>query len=307
AKVWRIGIITSSVSAAEIAGPEPSRRTLAALLHGLRDLGYVYGRDFVTEPVTVEGRMERIPAVADELARRKVDVIVTGGLVLAGLKETRLAIPVVMLGSSDPVSAGLVTTLARPGGNFTGMSLQNSELDRKRLELLTQLAPGASRIAVLRGPDPHSVGDWKQTQAAARLLNREVQSLEIRSPSEIESAFRSATDWRAGALVVLAGALLDREARQVVEQAAKYPLPSTCTFRNFYMEQGGMMLYGIALGDVWRGGAYFVEKIRKGAKPADLPVEQPTKLELVINLKTAKALGLTIPPSLLLRADQVIE
>jgi len=303
-KVYRIGVLVSAMPLADMAGsPPPVQR---AFLQGLRELGYTEGENVVVERRSVEN-MDRVPAIAAEFVRLHVDVIVAAGPVLAGLKEARLAIPVVMTGSLDPVTEGLVTTLARPGGNFTGMSLQHSDLDKKRLQLLTQIAPGASRIAVLRGPDPHSEIDWKQTQAAARLLNREVRLLEIRSPSEIEGAFRSATQWRASALVVLPGALLDREARQVVERAAKYRLPAMYAFRNFYMEQGGLISYGIDLVDIWRRGAYFVDKILKGAKPADLPVEQPTKFELVINLKTAKALGLTIPPSLLARADEVIE
>jgi len=303
-KVYRIGVLVSAVPRADMAGsPSPTER---AFLQGLRELGYTEGENVVIERRSVGNELDRVPAIAAEFVRLHVDVIVAAGPVLAGLKEARLAIPVVMTGSLDPVTEGLVTTLARPGGNFTGMSLQHSDLDKKRLQLLTQIAPGASRIAVLRGPDPHSEIDWKQTQAAARLLNREVRLLEIRSPSEIEGAFRSATQWRAGALVVLPGAVLDREARQVVERAAKYRLPAMYAFRNFYMEQGGLISYGIDLVDIWRRGAYFVDKILKGARPADLPVEQPTKFELVINLKTAKALGLTIPPSLLVRADEII-
>jgi putative ABC transport system substrate-binding protein len=205
------------------------------------------------------------------------------------------------------MNAGLVTTLAHPGGNFTGMSLQHSDLDRKRLELLTQIVPGASRIAVLRGPDPDSEGNWKETQAAARILNRRVRSFKIRSPGEIEGVFRSATEWRAGAIVVIAGALIDHEARQVVERAAKYRLPAMYTFRNFYIEHGALISYGIDLLDIWRRAASYVDRILKGAKPAELPVEQPTKFELVINMKTAKKLGLTIPQSVLVRADQVIQ
>ena len=300
-KVYRIGVLYSGQLVAE---PSPIFR---GFLQGLRELGYTEGQNVVIERRAVEDMLDRVPAVAAELARLHVDVIVAPGPVLAGLKEAHLAIPVVMTGSPDPVTAGLVTTLAHPGGNFTGMSLQNSDLSGKRVQLLWQLVPGASRIAVLRGPDPHSEGDWKQTQAAARLLNREVRLLEIRSPGEIEGAFRSATQWRASALVVLAGALLDLEARQVVEQAAKYRLPAMYTFRNFFIAEGGLISYGVDLVDIWHRGAYFVDKILKGAKPADLPVEQPTKFELVINLKTAKALGLTFPQSVLIRADEIIQ
>jgi putative tryptophan/tyrosine transport system substrate-binding protein len=304
-KVWRIGIVSTSYSTALSSGAAPPNRPVAAFLLGLRDLGYVYGRDFVIEPRGAEGRVERIPAIGAELARL-VDVIVAPGPALAGLKEARITTPVVMAGAGgDPVQDGLVASLARPGGNFTGLSLLISELDRKRLELLTEIVPGASRVAVLRGPD--SEHGWSETQAAARLLKRELRSLEIKTPREIESAFRAAAEWRADAVLVIAGALLDREARQVVERAARHHLPAIYSFRNFYMEEGGLISYGIDLLDVWRRAATFVDKILKGAKPGDLPVEQPTKFELVINLKTARALGLTIPPSLLARADQVIE
>jgi putative ABC transport system substrate-binding protein len=304
-KVYRIGLIVTSSLASDAAGAEPRSRPVAGLMRGLRDHGYTYGRDFVTEPRSTESMVERIPTIAAELTELKVDVVVAGGPALTGLKQARFAIPVVMSGSPDPVRAGLVASLSRPGGTFTGMSLQHAELDRKRLELLTQIVRGASRIAVLRGPD--SEGNWQETQAAARLLNREVLSLEIRSAGEIEGAFRSATKWHAGTLIVIAGALLDRAARQVVEQAAKHRLPAMYTFPNWYMDEGGLISYGVDLVDIWRRAAYYVDKILKGAKPGDLPVEQPTKFELVINLKTAKALGLTIPPSLLARADQVIE
>jgi ABC-type uncharacterized transport system substrate-binding protein len=266
----------------------------------------VYGRDFVTVPRSTEGWSERSSAIATELARLKVDVIVAGGPALIGVKQAGISVPVVMSGAgSDPVEAGFVTSLARPGGNFTGMSLQHFELDQKRLQLLTEIVPGAVRVAVLRGPD--SDGNWKAVQDAARLLKREVLSLEVRSANEIEGGFKAATDWRAGALFVIAGALLDREARQVVGRAAAHRLPAMYTFRNFYMGEGGLISYGVDLVDIWRRAATYVDKIFKGAKPGDLPVEQPTKFELVINLKTAKALGLPIPQSVLGRADQIIE
>jgi putative ABC transport system substrate-binding protein len=306
-KVYRIGVLSSGAALGDAAGSEPRNPILRAFLQGLRELGYVEGQNVVIERRFAEGMVERVPAIAAELARLKVDVIVAAGPALAGLKEARLAIPIVMAGSPDPVNAGLVTTLAHPGGNFTGMSLQHSDLDRKRFELLTQIVPGASRIAVLRGPDPDSEGNWKETQAAARILNRGVRSFKIRSPGEIDGVFRSATEWRAGAVVVIAGALIDREAQQVVERAAKYRLPAMYTFRNFFIEHGALISYGIDLVDIWRRAASYVDRILKGAKAADLPVEQPTKFELVINLKTARALGLTIPQTLLLRADQVIE
>ena len=306
-KVYRIGVLSTGSPFIDAAGSELRNPIFRAFLERLSELGYVEGQNVVIELRFAEGMVERVPAIAAELARLKVDVIVAPGPALASLKEARLAIPIVMAGSPDPVNAGLVTALAHPGGNFTGMSLQHSDLDRKRLELLTQIVPGASRIAVLRGPDPDTEGNWKETQAAARILNRNVRSFKIRSSGEIETVFRSAAEWRAGAVVVIPGALIDREARQVVERAAQYRLPAMYAFRNFFIEHGALISYGIDLVDIWRRAASYVDKILKGAKPADLPVEQPTKFELVVNMKTAKALGLTIPQTLLLRADQVIE
>jgi ABC-type uncharacterized transport system substrate-binding protein len=305
-KVYRIGIVINAGSAAGAAGAEPVEVVAAGLLRGLRDLGYAYGRDFVTEARSAEGRPDRIPAIAAELATLKVDVIVAGGPALEGLKRAGVAIPVVMAGSgADPVQAGLVASLRRPGGNFTGFSLQHAELDRKRLELITDIVPTATRVAVLR----HS-GEkrgWNESQVAARLLKRELVLLEVRSANEIDGAFRTAKEAQVGALVVISGALLDREAHQIVEQAAKHRLPAMYAFRSFYMSAGGLVSYGVDLVDIWRRAAVFVDKILKGAKPSDLPVEQPTKFELVVNLRTAKALGLTIPQTVLLRADHIIE
>jgi putative ABC transport system substrate-binding protein len=304
-KVWRIGVIINSYSVADAVGPTPRNEYVVGLLRGLRDLGYVYGRDFVTESRSTEARIERSRAIAAELAGLPVDVIVAAGPTLFGVKQAGITTPVVMIGAGDPVQAGFVTSLAHPGGSFTGMSLASEELDRKRLQLLTELVPGALRVAVLRGPG--SDRTWKEIQEAARLLKREVLSLQVQSAGEIEGAFRAATERRASALLVIATAVLDQEARQVVEQAATHRLPTMYTFRNFYMGEGGLISYGVDLVDTWRRAAVYVDKILKGAKPADLPVEQPTKFELVINLKTAKALGLTIPQSVIVRADEIIQ
>jgi len=304
-KLYRVGVIVSVGATTDVVGPDPRNANVAALLRGLRDLGYVYGRDFVTEPRSTEARIERSRAIAAELAGLPVDVIVAAGPSLPGVKQAGITTPVVMGGTGDPVQDGFATSLARPGGSFTGISLQSQELHRKRLQLLTELVPGALRIAVLRGPGSNRY--WKEIQDAARLLKREVLSLEVQSASEIEGAFRAATERRAGALLVIAGALLDQEARQVVERAATNRLPAMYSFRNFYMGEGGLISYGPDLVDIWRRAATYVDKILKGAKPADLPVEQPTKFELVINMKTAKALGLSIPQSLLVRADEIIQ
>jgi putative ABC transport system substrate-binding protein len=305
-KVRLVGMIATSGSTAIAAGPTPPAPPAAALLQGLRDLGYVYGRDFVTEARGAEGKLERIPAIIAELAERKVDVIVAPGPALADLKEARIAIPVVMSGAgSDPVQAGLIASLAHPGGNFTGLSLLNADLDAKRLELLTEILPGASRLAVLRGPN--SEQGWQETEAAGRSLQRELLLLDIKAPSEIEAAFGAAAAWRAEALLVMAGALLDQHAREVVDHAAALRLPAVYSFRSFFMEAGGLASYGVDLVAVWRRAAYYVDKILRGVPPGELPVEQPTKFELVINLRSAKQLGLAIPPSVLARADEVIE
>jgi len=307
-KPYQIGVIVGTGATRDVEGPNPRHQSVAALLRGLRDLGHVYDGDFVTVARSLEGRAERSSIIATELARLNVDVIVAAGPALSGVKQAGITIPVVMSGAGpDPVEGGFVASLARPGGNFTGMTLQHSELDRKRLQLLSEIVSGAARVAVLRGPDPNSDRAWKNTQDAARLLKRDVFSLEVRSTGEIPRAFRAIRDGRAGALIVISGALLDREARQVVEQASTLRLPTMYSFRNFYMAEGGLISYGIDLVDIWRRAAMYVDKILRGAKPSDLPIEQPTKFELIINLKSAKALGLTIPPSLLGRADEVVE
>ena len=303
-KLYQIGVIVTAAATSDLVGPNPRDLRVAALLRALHDLGYAYGRDFVTEPRSAEASTERSRAIATELARLKVDVIVVGGPALLGVKQARIATPVVMCGAGDPVRGGFATSLAHPGGNFTGMTLQNLELDRKRLQLLTEIVPGARRVAVLHGPGHDS--EWKEVHDAAQLLKREVLSLQVRNAGEIEGAFRTARQRRASALVVITGGLLDQEARQVVQQASTHRLPTIYSFRHFYMGQGGLISYGPDILDVYRRAAYFVDKILKGAKPGDLPVEQPTKFELVINLKTAKALGLTIPQSLLVRADEII-
>jgi ABC-type uncharacterized transport system substrate-binding protein len=305
-KIHHIGVIVGAGAPSDLTGPNPPNQSVAALLRGLRDLGYVYGRDFVTMPRSIEGSIERSRAIALELARVNVDVIVVAGPALFGVKQAAIATPIVMSGAGeDPVQAGFATSLAHPGGNFTGMTFQHLELDRKRLQLLTEIVPGAVRVAVLRGLERDR--EWKEIQDAARLLKREVLSLEIRSAGEIEGAFRTALEWRADALMVIAGALLDREARLVVAHASTRRLPTMYSFRNFYMAEGGLISYGVDLLDSWRRAAIFVDKILKGAKPANLPIEQPTKFELVINMKTAKALGLTIPQSVLVRADEIIQ
>ena len=306
-KVYKIGVIGNTGPAADVSGPNPRNQNVAALLRGLREFGYEYGRDFVTESRSAEGSPERSIAIAAEFARLNLDVIVAASPTLFAIKRAGIATPVVMVGTTiDPVESGFITSLAHPGGNFTGMILPTLEIDPKRLQLLTELVPGVVRVAVLRGPSRSGL-DWKELQNAARLLTREVLNLEVRSAGEIESAFRTAIEWRAGALLVLGSSVIEQAARQVVERASMHRLPAMYPIRNFYMAEGGLISYGVDLRDIYRQPASYVDKILKGAKPSDLPVQQPTKLELVINLKTAKALGLTIPQSILVRADQVIE
>ena len=302
-KVYRIGILGNAATL-DLTGPQPRSPTANALLRGLRELGYVYGRHFVTEPRGAEGKPERFPGLAAELVDLHVDVIVASGLALHALKQAPSTIPIVMAAASDPVGSGYVQSLGHPGGNITGLSLQAIETIGKRLELLKELVPAPAPVAVFwHRADP---ADWPAAEAAARKRGWKLLSLEIRDAGEIEAVFKAATDARAGALLVFAGRVLVAQARRVAELAAGSRLPAMYDLRP-YVEAGGLISYGPNINDIWRRAAVYVDKILKGAKPADLPVEQPTKFELVINMKTAKALALTIPQSLLLRADEVIE
>ncbi len=306
-KVHRIGILalTNPGSAAsDLVGPQPRNPYVNALVHKLRELGYVYGEHFVTEPRGSEGRPERFPAMAAELVGLRVDAIVAPGPTLPALKQATSTIPVIMTADGDPVGRRYVQSLAHPGGNFTGLSLQSVELTGKRLALLKELVPPAASVAVLW--DRSSPLYWEAAEAAARERGWKLLSLEIRDAGDIEAVFKAATDARAGALLVFAAGVLFPLARRVAELAARSRLPAMYELRP-YVEAGGLISYGADLIEIWRQAGVFVDKILKGAKPADLAVEQPTKFELVINLKTAKALGITIPQSLLLRADEVIE
>jgi putative ABC transport system substrate-binding protein len=302
-KVYRIGILTVGPGAAA-AGAEPQSRSAAELLRGLRELGHIYGKHFVTEACGADDQPERFPGLAAELARIDLDAIVGAGPSLHSLKQATSSVPVVMASSDDPVSAGLVQSLARPGGNFTGMSSQGTETTGKRLELLKELVPGAAPVAVLWHGD-HIV-HWQAAQAAARTRGWKLLSIEIRDAGEINAAFKAASDGRASALLVHAPTLLQSHRQRVAELALKHRLP-TIFHQRVYVAAGGLMSYGADVSEIWHHAAVFVDKILKGAKPADLPVEQPTKVELLINLKTAKALGLTNPQALLLRADEVIQ
>jgi len=265
----------------------------------------------VIEYRDAEGKSERLPALAAELVALKVDVIFAGGTpqALAAKQATR-TLPIVFATAADPVGSGLVTSLARPGGNVTGLSILAPALVGKRLELLTQALPGVSRVAVLWQPGGHDERTdndiLKEAGVAARVLGVRLQFVEVRGPADFDRAFSDMTRARAGALTVLTGIMFLNERRRLVDLTAKNRLPAVYGGRDF-VDAGGLLSYGPNLADLYRRAATYVDNILKGAKPGDLPVEQPTKFELVINLKTAKALGLTIPPSLLQRADQVIE
>jgi putative ABC transport system substrate-binding protein len=304
AKVPRIGYLANNLTA------NPHLRE--AFLQGLRDLGYVEGRNVVIEYRSAEGKSERLPTLAAELVALEVDVIVAPGTPLAlAAKQATRTLPIVFAAFGDPVRSGLATSLARPGSNATGLSiLLSSELVGKYLELLNQAVPGVSRVAVLwqrGGLGERTEQDLlKGAEVAARALGVRVQFVEARGPADIDRAFSDMTRARAGALAVLATSMLNSERRRLVDLAAKNRLPAMYPYREF-VEAGGLMAYGADLADLTRRAATYVDKILKGAKPADLPVEQPTKFELVINLRTAKAIGLTIPQSLLLRADEVVQ
>ncbi len=276
---------------------------------GLRELGYVEGQNIILEPRWAEGRYERLPGLVRELVRLKVDVMVVaatpGNLAAKAATDT---IPIVFVAvGGDPVRVGLVASLARPGGNFTGLSLLTPELSGKRLQLLTEVLHNVSRVAVLMNPGNHSnVIFLEETQVAARVLGIQLQPLEVRNSDDLEQAFDAATRGRAGALLGFDDPVIHSYRTRIAALAAKRRLPAMYGTKEF-AEAGGLMSYGPNRPDLYRRTATFVDKILKGAKPADLPVEQPTRFELIINLKTAKGLGLTIPPSVLVRADQVIQ
>jgi putative tryptophan/tyrosine transport system substrate-binding protein len=274
----------------------------------LAELGWIEGKNIVSERRYAEDRVERLPELAAELVRLNVDVIVASGTLgpLAAKRATS-TIPIVMTASGDPLGSGLVASLARPGGNVTGMSLMAPDLGGKRLELLKELLPRLVRVAVLwNAANPYPAIVFKETEGAGRTMGIEVQSLEVRGPDDFEGAFEAARKQRPDAMITVEDPLTVGYRKRIADFATGQQLPSLSGLREF-VAAGGLMSYGANLADMFRGAAGYVDKILKGAKPADLPVEQPTKFDLVINLTTAKALGLTAPPSLLARADEVIE
>ena len=301
AKVPRVGYVFSRA-------PSEAHRLWDAARQGLRELGYVEGQNIALEVRWAEGRFERLPELVAELVRLKVDVLVVAATPGAlTVKNATRTIPVVMVAVADPVGSGLVASLARPGSNFTGLGLLNPEISGKRLELLKEGLPSISRVAVLTNPgNPSHAIFWKETQAAAQTLGLQLQSIKVRAPEDFDEAFQAAAHGRAEAMLMFDDPMILSSQARLVALAAKRRLPTMYGFREF-PDAGGLLSYGPNLLHQYRRTAIYVDKILKGAKPADLPIEQPTKFELVINLKTAKTLGLTIPQSVLLRADQVIE
>jgi ABC-type uncharacterized transport system substrate-binding protein len=287
-KVYRIGLLSTFENS----------RTWEAFLQELRELGWAEGKNVVTERRFSEGKQVRL----------NVDVIVTSGTpATLAAKNATTTIPIVMAAVGDPVGAGLVGSLARPGGNITGLSLLNPATSGKRVELLREILPGATRLGVLGNPtNPWTALMVREIEVKARTLGIQLQRLEVERPTDFEAAFGAATRGRATALLVLEDPFMNPYIPTIVGLAAKSRLPAAYGFREF-VDAGGLMSYGANAPDLWRCAATYVDRILKGTKPTDLPVEQPTKFELVINLKTAKALGLTIPPSLLQRADEVIQ
>jgi len=302
AKVPRIGVLAAGA-------PVTSSHAQAAFEQGLRDYGYVVGQNIVGERRYGEARAERISELAAELVRLKVDVIVTStDATIAAVKQQTRTIPIVMVNASDPVGTGFVASLARPGGNVTGISAISPELSAKRLEFLKEAVPALSRVPIMWNADIRgAVLDYKETEAAARSLRLQLHSVEVSHVDDIDRAFSVLAQSRAEALVVPPiNPVLFANRSQVAALAQKHRLPAMYGQREF-ADASGLMAYGPNIADAWRRAAAYVDKIIKGAKPGELPVEQPTKFELVINLQTAKALGLTLPSSLLRRADHLIQ
>jgi len=298
-KVYRIGMLertSKTLNAASVNG----------FLRGMQELGYVEGKHFVIEYRSADGLDERFPELAADLVRVKVDLIVTRGTqAILATKNATNTIPIIITGAGDPVAQGMVASLARPGGNITGLNPMVTELYPKRVELLRALVPKAVRIAALCNMSSPAVPPaWKEVERAARSLGIEAQLFDVRKTGDLGPAFAGAVKQRADGLVVAPDTLTQANRQLIVELAGKHRLPAVYASSEFF---GGLVTYGGNYADVYRRAAAFVDKIFKGAKPADLPMQQPTQFELVVNLKTAKALGLTVPSSLLLQADHVIQ
>ncbi len=298
-KVYRIGMLERTSKTLNAA-------SLNGFLRGMQELGYVEGKHFVIEYRSADGLDERFPELAADLVRVKVDLIVTRGTqAILATKNATNTIPIIITGAGDPVAQGIVASLARPGGNITGLNPMVTELYPKRVELLRALVPKAVRIAALCNMSSPAVPPaWKEVERAARSLGIEAQLFDVRKTGDLGPAFEGAVKQRADGLVVALDTLTQANRQLIVELAGKHRLPAVYASSEFF---GGLVTYGGNYADVYRRAAAFVDKIFKGAKPADIPMQQPMQFELVVNLKTAKALGLTVPPSLLLQADHVIQ
>jgi putative tryptophan/tyrosine transport system substrate-binding protein len=301
ARVYRIGFLIA-------VSPSLVPTRVEAFRRGAQALGYVEGKNLLIELRSAEGKFDRLPALAAQLVDLNVDVIVTAGpMDTRAAKAATSTIPIVMTWDQDPVGNGFVASLARPGGNITGLATLAPEISGKQLELLKEIVPGLSRVAFLGNlTEPGSAQASRELEAAARSLGVQLQHSDVRRPEDIEIAIRAASRARAHAILVLTSPVTGAFRGRVVTLAIEHRLPAIY-YRRDFVEAGGLMSYGVSQEDLDRRAATYVDKILKGARPAELPVEQPTRFELVINLKTAKALGLTIPASMLLRADQVIE
>jgi len=300
-KVFRVGYLDGS-------SPSGSARLLDAFRQRLHELGHNEGQNIVIEYRFAEGKPERIPDLANELVRLKVDIIVvSGGTASSAAKGATRTIPIVMAAAADPVGTGLVSSLARPGGNITGLTTISAELSGKRLELLKETFPRVSVVAVVLNPkEPGSALALKEMEAAAQALGMQLQPVEVKGANDFDKALTSVIGRQVGALMVIRGGVTNANEARIVDFAAQNRLPAMSS-RSGFAEAGGLMFYGVNDADLYRRAAIYVDKILKGTKPADLPVEQPMKFELVINLKTAKQIGLAIPPTVLARADKVIK
>ena len=300
-KVPRIGFLNALF-------PTTNPARIEAFRQGLRDVGYVEGKNIIIEFRYAERKVDRLPTLAAELVRLKVDVIVTSASQeTRAAKEATNTIPIVMTNEGDPVETGFVASLARPGGNITGLSTLSPELSGKRLELLKEIVPKLSRVAVFGNSiQPANADTLRELEVAAQELKVKLQYLDILNPNDIETAFRAAGKERAGAVILLSNSILTSQRRQIIDLAVKSRLPVSYA-RPEFVESGGLMTYGPSFVDLCRRAATYVDKILKGTNPADLPVEQPMKFEFVVNLKAAKQIGLTIPPNVLTRADKVLK